>query len=238
MEAVVEYQKLLPYQFEERMNAAPVAYVPVGSLEWHGEHLALGNDAIKMHGLCCEAARLERGGGGGGIVFPPIFYGIPGMVAYGAAYRHKANLPVTEEFLRSVLETTLAGLEQVGFKAAVLATGHTCRQQCGLMREIAAAYPGRMKVYGTDDMEWADDIEFTSDHAAKWETSILWYLRPELVDIYRQPKDTSVELEGVGGDDPRVHASRELGRKATEAIARDLAALGRRLLDEAEGAGA
>ena len=60
----VEYEKLLPYQFEERMQACPLVYVPVGALEWHGEHLALGNDALKMHGLCCEAARI-----GGGIVY-------------------------------------------------------------------------------------------------------------------------------------------------------------------------
>ena len=58
MEAKVEYDKLLPYEFEGRLNARPAVYVPVGSLEWHGEHPALGNDALKMHALCCEAARV------------------------------------------------------------------------------------------------------------------------------------------------------------------------------------
>jgi hypothetical protein len=82
-------------------------------------------------------------------------------------------------------------------------------------------------------MEWANDLDFTSDHAAKWETSILWYLYPELVDIYRLPKDTGVPLEGVGGDDPRLHASRELGKTAVQAIARDLSWLGVRLLAQA-----
>ena len=51
-----------------------------------------------------------------------------------------------------------------------------------------------------------------------------------IVDVYRLPRDTSVSLEGVGGDDPRLHASRELGRAAVAAIARDLSALGARLL--------
>ena len=141
MEEVVRYEYLLPYQFEQRMNECPLAFVPVGSLEWHGEHLALGNDAIKMHALCCEAARR-----GGGIVFPPLFYGIPYMVAFGAKYEHDANLPVTEGFLRVVLSTTLTGLERVGFRAAILATGHTCRQQCSLMRQIARDYSGHMRV--------------------------------------------------------------------------------------------
>jgi creatinine amidohydrolase len=227
MQDIVEYQDLLPYQFKARMERCALAYVPVGSLEWHGEHMALGNDAIKMHALCCEAARL-----GGGIVFPPIFYGIPYMVAYGRQYEYDANLPVTEAFLKNLLVTTLHGLESVGFRAAILATGHTCREQCDLMREIADEYDGSMRVYGTDDMEWADDLDFHSDHAAKWETSILWYLRPALVDIYKLPKDTEAPLEGIGGDDPRIYASRDLGRAAVRAIARDLSQLGARLLAE------
>jgi creatinine amidohydrolase len=232
MQAIVEYEHLLPYQFAERIEAHPLVYVPVGSLDWHGEHMALGNDAIKMHALCCEAARL-----GGGIVFPPVYYGIPYVVDYGRAYAHDANLVMTAEFLRTHLEATLHGLEKVGFQAAILATGHTCREQCDLMREIARDYTGAMNVYGTDDMEWANDLDFNSDHAAKWETSILWYLRPELVDVYRLPRDTGVPLEGVGGEDPRVHASRELGRLAVAAIARDLSALAARLLSpENDGA--
>ena len=72
--------------------------------------------------------------------------------------------------------------------------------------------------------------ESDTDHAAKWETSILWYLRPELVDIYRLPRDTDEPLDGIYGDDPRVHASREIGKQAVEAIAEDLAALGKKLL--------
>ncbi len=76
------------------------------------------------------------------------------------------------------------------------------------------------------------DNGFTSDHAAKWETSILWRLRPEWVDIYKLPKDTAAPLEGVGGDDPRLHASRDLGRAAVDAIARDLSSLGASLLRE------
>jgi creatinine amidohydrolase/Fe(II)-dependent formamide hydrolase-like protein len=152
------------------------------------------------------------------------------MVNYGRAYAHDANLPIAREFLRNHLDVTLHSLERVGFQAAILATGHTCREQRDLMREIARDYTGTMRVYGTDDMKWANDLDFNSNHAAKWETSILWHLRPELVDVYRLPRDTDVPLEGVGGDDPRVHASRELGRAAVVAIARDLSALGTQLL--------
>jgi creatinine amidohydrolase len=227
MEKNVQYELLLPCEFEKLITELPLIYLPIGSLEYHSEHLALGNDAIKMHAICCEAARL-----GGGIVFPPIYYGIPFMVEYGSKYQNKANLPVTEEFLTSVLNATLAGIEQIGFKIAILATGHTPDEESALVRTIAQAYPGKMRVYGTDDMEWGADVNYNGgDHAAKWETSILWHVRPDLVDIYKLPRDTSISLEGIYGEDPRLFASRELGKHAVEAISRDLAELGKRLYE-------
>lgn len=225
MQEVVEYEKLLPCQFMERLEQAPLVYIPVGALEWHCEHLAIGNDAIKMHHICCEAARQS-----GGIVFPPLHFGIPFMVPFGEKYKASANMPMTPEFMRNLLFPTLEGLERVGFKAAILTTGHTCEEQRALLAEIACEYQGQMHVYGTNDMEFGDEMDFNGDHAAKWETSILWQIHPELVDIYKLPKDTSMPLEGVYGDDPRLHATRELGAQIVAVLARDYAELGRKLL--------
>jgi creatinine amidohydrolase len=230
MEENVEYEFLLPYQFEDRLKQCPLVFIPVGSLEWHGEHLAVGNDAIKMHGICCEAARQ-----GGGIVFPPIYHGIPYMVNFGRDYQFNGSLSFPEDLLKNLLITTLEKLEHTGFKAAILITGHTPDEQSALVRQIAGEYQGRMRVHGTDDMSWAQELNYTSDHAAKWETSILWYLRPDLVDIYRLPKDIHQELEGIYGDDPRIYADKELGKTAVYAIASDLVKLGQRLLGEEGG---
>ena len=118
---------------------------------------------------------------------------------YGTEYKHPVSLPVTEESLRTVLSTALSALAD---------------NRHGLMRAIAKEHRGGMKVFGTNGAEWGDSINHTSDHATRWETSILWYLRPELVDIYRQPRD--------------------LGRRAVEAIAADLAREGQKLLLQTE----
>jgi len=225
MEQVVEYERLLPYQFEARMLQAPLAYIPLGSLEWHGEHMAIGNDAIKMHGLMVEAARKS-----GGIVFPPLFTGIPGMTDFQPPHRFNGNVPYEEPLIRALLLATLNGLERVGFRAAILSTGHTCGEQRQLVRDVVADYGGSMRVVGTEDASFANAMGHFSDHAAKWETSILWYLRPQLVDIHQLAHDTTVPNAGVYGDDPRLHASRELGRQVVEAIATEMAELGRSLL--------
>jgi creatinine amidohydrolase/Fe(II)-dependent formamide hydrolase-like protein len=42
------------------MAEAPLCYLPLGTLEWHGEHAAVGLDALKAHAVCVLAA--ERSG--------------------------------------------------------------------------------------------------------------------------------------------------------------------------------
>src|SRR5690242_11604323 len=68
--AKVEYLHLLPHEFRARLAARPVGYLPMGTLEWHGEQNALGADALQSHALFVRAAQRF-----GGIVFPPLFLG-------------------------------------------------------------------------------------------------------------------------------------------------------------------
>jgi len=54
------------------------------------------------------------------------------------------------------------------------------------------------------------------DHAAKWETSCLWYLRPDCVDLSVYRGRESEALINVLGEDPRSSATVEAGRSACE----------------------
>ena len=47
----VLYEELQPSEFVERINAFPVAYLPLGTLEWHGLHLPLGADGLQSKGV-------------------------------------------------------------------------------------------------------------------------------------------------------------------------------------------
>jgi creatinine amidohydrolase len=42
----VLYERLTPVDFESRVEAAPIAYLPLGTIEWHGPHLPLGSDFL------------------------------------------------------------------------------------------------------------------------------------------------------------------------------------------------
>jgi creatinine amidohydrolase len=227
----VEYKNLLPYQFEQRIKKMPLAYVPVGSLEWHGEHLCLGNDGIKVEELCRLAALK-----GGGIVLPSIYLGIRGMTPWGGKYRESLGtngvFSIEPELLQRILTAELENLDQLGFKGAIVITGHYPQSQVELVKKVAADFkPVRgIKAIGLTDRDLAGSTGHTGDHAAKWETSILMALRPELVNLARLPGDRGVRLEGVYGDDPRSSASRDLGEKVVNVMINELCETGRRLV--------
>ncbi len=67
---VVQYERLRPGQIVARRRECPVAYLPIGTIEWHGVHNPVGLDTLKIHALLCKCAKEI-----GGLVFPPLYYG-------------------------------------------------------------------------------------------------------------------------------------------------------------------
>ena len=48
----VRLERLRPHEIEQAMQACPVLFQPLGTIEWHGLHNLVGLDAIKAHHLC------------------------------------------------------------------------------------------------------------------------------------------------------------------------------------------
>jgi hypothetical protein len=65
----VRFDRMVPADVVARREACNLAYLPVGSLEWHGPHLPFGTDYMTVTHLAESAARRF-----GGVVFPPIYY--------------------------------------------------------------------------------------------------------------------------------------------------------------------
>jgi creatinine amidohydrolase/Fe(II)-dependent formamide hydrolase-like protein len=73
------------------------------------------------------------------------------------------------------------------------------------------------------------------DHAAKWETSYLMALRPDLVDMERIAGEELDTNEGrrnavIWGEDPRIHASARIGEDAIDLIVDAIGAKAQELL--------
>ena len=69
MEKVL-YEELCPDELVQRLQEMPVAYLPLGTLEWHGPHMPLGADGIQSKELFVRVAEKI-----GGVVLPMLFMG-------------------------------------------------------------------------------------------------------------------------------------------------------------------
>jgi creatinine amidohydrolase len=214
--AEVQMQFMRPEQLEAAGRKFPVVYVPFGLIEWHGRHLPLGNDAIKSHGILVKCA--ERFGG---VVYPPVYF--------HAGFRQEHLVPVlTDLFTR---------LKQTGFRVILGVSGHNVKEQIEMIDKALAPViaDGNMAGLGLWEITLSQGPESNSDHAAKWETSNMMFLYPELVDL-TELGDGPLNLDmkppsGIGGQDPRKHASARVGERNVELAADALGRKARELLD-------
>ena len=220
----VRYAELRPQEFRERLAQRPLAYLPLGTLEWHGEQLPLGSDAIISEGVMCECARRF-----GGIVLPPIHLGpdrasrqqdgsfLQGMDMAGATAPNRqldgSCYWVSQGLFLALVDAVLEQVKRAGFKA-VFADGHgpSRRSWATHLAERKARF-GLELLGVTEEVagEWKSQI----DHAARNETSLVMALRPELVDLGALDADREVWPQGVGGEDPR-DATADHGRDCIE----------------------
>ena len=214
----VQWELMLPAEFRAARTALPVCFLPLGTVEWHGEHNALGLDSLKAHALCVRAAELA----GGGVVHPPVYGGMGGL-GKPATVILEPELSWDNYLLRTWLERMLGEFERLGFKAAIMLTGHYGHNQQIVVRETAARMSERLRVpiLGTPEYWLAHDEGYLGDHAGIGETSLLWYLHPDLVALDRIDADPDYGRDGHIRDG----ASPELGRRYAETIVSRLASL-------------
>jgi len=206
----VQMQFMRPGQLEAAGRQFPVAYVPFGLIEWHGRHLPLGNDAIKAHAILVKCAEQF-----GGVVYPPVYFheGFP------------------REHLEPVLTRLFEGLRATGFRVIIGVSGHNVQQQIDMINAALAPVTadGTAGGIGLWEVSLSMGPESNTDHAAKWETSNMQFFYPDLVDMAALgagPLALDMKPpDGIGGLDPREHASAEVGRRNAELAA---AAIGRK----------
>ena len=108
MEESCLYEELTPRKLRKRLHQAPIAYLPLGTLEWHGEHLPLGSDGLQSRGFFERLAAKA-----GGVVLPMLFVGPDkrilhdgaeffGMDIYGFSEDRPRRLPAAHILAKSV----------------------------------------------------------------------------------------------------------------------------------------
>ncbi|RFA11363.1 creatinase [Subtercola boreus] len=208
-------ERLSPAELDVAIAAAPLAYLPLGTLEFHGPHLPIGLDAMNAKALCEAAALLT-----GGIVLPVVYQGTGG--GHGD-YPWTIMMPGPEAIV-SHLESTLARLDSFGVRTAMVFTGHFADEQLDMVDDLTARWnagPSPLRVVGTG-VNRCPDAPLPPDHAGAFESTLLAATEPALVHLDRLPAldahpspdpagdpfgthrhDPAHPLWGVFGPDPR-----------------------------------
>ena len=236
----VRYERLRPAQIVAARQACPVVYIPIGTLEWHGVHNPVGADTLQAEGLALMCAQQ-----GGGLVFPPLYYGenrLEALMEANARDRdqiaaqmalspdnftaERQPFSATEQALNyhKLLLHILVEAETLGFELGVLVAGHyplIDHARAAVLqfnqREFSKRH-GMLAWACVDYLLVRDQYENAGDHAAGWETSHVLALHPQTVDLSLLPPKGE-PLIGVGGRMAPQDATAEFGAETFQAAA-------------------
>jgi creatinine amidohydrolase len=235
----VQWELMFPDELEQAFQACPAVYFSYGLCEPHGPQNALGLDELKAHAIACRAAQAH-----GGIVAPADFWHIHELGGY-AGWSEQAigrpprswltAMPPWQHFKNICYH--IRAVDALGFHAAILLTGHYGPnwQDLKTLVELLQPHVGT-RLYGLPEFEsnhcgFSGDGAQTGDHAGKVETSLLWALRPECVDVSRFPPAGSPDLPFAMGPDARL-ADRRVGERMVQDQVEFLGSKTRELLAE------
>ena len=231
MQQKVLYEELTPQEFRARLADAPIAYLPLGTLEYHGEYLPLGADGLQARGFFEKLAARA-----GGIVMPMLFLGpdtrkkAKGMDFYGMDFeslndnasgllepRQLAGSAywLKERVFKVILTSILKQLKRAEFRI-VVAHGH------GPSTDFFSKYrPHWKKKFGLQTFTCRSEDEHAvlgiqTDHAGANATSLVMAIRPDLVEMKNLPADPATWPTAVKGQDPRTRAGAEEGKRIIE----------------------
>ena len=237
----VQWERMFPDQLDAAFDDCPLVYFPYGLCEPHGPHDAVGLDALKAHGIACESARAH-----GGIVAPPDYWHIHELGGYALWLERTVGpvrrswmtcIPPWQHFKNICYHIRMA--DHLGFHAAIFLTGHYGPNWKDLKTLIGLVQPHvGTRLCGLPDHEanqpgFDNDGRSGGDHAGKVETSLLWALHPDCVDLSRLPPEDAPGPHFAMGPTVR-HSDRRVGERMVADEVRWLGEKAQELLDEYE----
>lgn len=245
------YEELLPEEFYEEFQRAPIIYWTTAPMEEHGLHSPLGTDYYKGYEVCLRAVEIS-----GGIVLP--------AVPLGPAARYSRNelrsgkqrlfppsLWVSRELCKQVYIELLESMADLRFKACIAIGGHG---PCDwILQEITKELGGRvgdMRFFGGGMSLVADMMRDVRKkhpkdgrgHGMMLETSRILATHPHLVDMARvkrimnHPLDSQLKLEPRENIEYILNASAEMGNLQLDAMAQRAANMAVEMLKDAGAA--
>ncbi|MEY4092665.1 MAG: hypothetical protein RLZZ496_1847 [Pseudomonadota bacterium] len=236
----MRYELMLPHQLREAMEKNWPVILPLGVLEYHGEHLGLGMDTLAVIRIL---DRLEKEAPI--VILPPFYYGAASYAVEPP--EGKGSVHVDSESIAPFAKSLFRGLLRIGFRNIHGFIHHQSENfTAGMPTDLAFKFAGRQAIFehierergegwwgnknmadyyaqhatGSDPFNWikihplmTKDIiaQYPFDHAGIGETSLMMALCPEAVDIKRLNNE---EWYSQSAKD----ASKDLGERGVELI--------------------
>lgn len=221
----VSYEELFPWEIERAIATFPLCYLPLGVLEWHGEHAAVGLDGLKAHAVCTAAARKT-----GGVVIPTTWWGTDwredldngDYLTDGIEFGERYHVPGSMFWIRPETQLNLMidiyeAVRRRGFKAAIILAGHwSGREYLPTLHRSGEIFQQDHPSFGWalyTDRELAGRLFYPHEHAAGGETSMLMAIRPELVDLSLTFETDSMLRDAYHGHPIHLQRRRETPNK-------------------------
>jgi creatinine amidohydrolase len=236
----MRYELMLPHQLREAMEKNWPVILPLGVLEYHGEHLGLGMDTLAVIRIL---DRLEKEAPI--VILPPFYYGAASYAVEPP--EGKGSVHVDSESIAPFAKSLFRGLLRIGFRNIHGFIHHQSENfTAGMPTDLAFKFAGRQAIFehierergegwwgnknmadyyaqhatGSDPFNWikihplmTKDIiaQYPFDHAGIGETSLMMALCPEAVDMNRLNRE---EWYSQSAKD----ASKDLGERGVELI--------------------
>lgn len=244
-DGVRDFEKLNSENVREHAGKG-ILVLPVGSVEQHGPHLPLTVDIeipVRIAGAVVERIK--------GFVAPAIYYGARSLPQSGGSPDLPGTIRVRGNVLTDYLKDVIAGYVSIGFRSIVILNGHyenesflfealeLCRDEGRLegSRIVALSWWSLVPQTLLDKLFGDRFAGWHAEHASVCETSLMLYLRKDLVGptridnaappragIYALPIEASkISNRGVLGNTSA--SSAEKGQALFEEICSQLVAL-------------
>jgi creatinine amidohydrolase len=188
------------------LKTCDMVIIPLGATEQHGPHLPLGTDYYEALEICKKISQQT------GVVVAPVLW--VGYSLYHSGF--PGTLSLKPETMEQVLFETTEMLMNYGFKRFMFFNYHGGNNivQSKIIHRINHNTPALALAIGHGSnlqKETDEDGDFFDWHSGKNETSIMLYLRPDLVRMDRAKKPVITFT-------PKMKELRELAKKNPELL--------------------
>jgi creatinine amidohydrolase len=191
-----------PAEIAQAIVEAPVAYLPVGPLEWHGPHCNVGTDPLNAQYLAHEAVKIT-----GGLVFPTLFLGTERersaydlnnlgfpqdqwVVGMDFPANPLPSLYASEEVFAITLREYLRLISRWNVRLVVVVNGHGATNHLNTIDRLVNEYNQLNQARYLHFFPYVpgkEGGETLVGHAARLETSLMMALYPDAVDLSALP---------------------------------------------------